>query len=509
MNVIHILCDTLRRDHCGPYHQGRPLNACWSAEQPDWVVPTPNMDRLAQRGTVFDQCWCGSTPCMPARRDIYTGRREFLERGWGPLAEDDADLPRQVSGRSNRSITKMKQDGLHVSYLVSDHFHLWEQGAGNYHMGYTGFEFVRGIESDAWHTDPIDFDCPERDRLGKMERHWRNAHLTRHEEKDYFPARVFRTAADWLRRNHTHEDFFLHIDCFTPHEPWDPPEHLLRQFWPDGYDVDFSWAGAAPYAPWREHMTEDELRFTQARYAANVVLTDRWLGVLLDAMDELGLWDDTLLVFTTDHGTFNGDHGRTGKLQTHQHDACAHIPMIMCHPTHGHGERRDQLVQLVDLYPTTLAALGRPLPEMPDDKPLHGVNLLPVIEDETASTRDYALTGMFGRSVTVTDGRWILHQSPPDTSADGNKPLHWYGFHDAKFIAYELGPVETPAGRRPVHTPSWGTPTWLSDKRDDPNELENRAADAPDVLAKMQTVLKDELARVKAPPEQAQRLFGQ
>ena len=167
MNVITILCDTLRRDHVGAYSGAAPLDQCWSREAPEWSVPTPNMDRLAARGTVFDNAYIGSTPCMPARRDIYTGRLEFLERGWGPLEEDDRDLPRQVSGPPNRSVQWMMEQGHRVSCLLTDHFHLWEQGSGNYHMGYTGFEFVRGIESDALYTDPIDFPCPEGDRLGK------------------------------------------------------------------------------------------------------------------------------------------------------------------------------------------------------------------------------------------------------------------------------------------------------------------------------------------------------
>ncbi len=81
MNSIVIVCDTLRRDHCGPYHHGRPLDRVTGDAQQPWVVPTPNMDRLAEKGIVFDHAYCGSTPCMPARRDIYTGRYEFLERG--------------------------------------------------------------------------------------------------------------------------------------------------------------------------------------------------------------------------------------------------------------------------------------------------------------------------------------------------------------------------------------------------------------------------------------------
>src|SRR5690606_37896819 len=105
MNVIVILCDTSRRDHCTPSNQGRHLNDCGSPEAPSWVVNTPNLERLARRGTTFDQAYIGSSPCMPARRDIYTGRFELIERGWGPLEDTDLDLPSQISGpRPTRSI---------------------------------------------------------------------------------------------------------------------------------------------------------------------------------------------------------------------------------------------------------------------------------------------------------------------------------------------------------------------------------------------------------------------
>jgi arylsulfatase A-like enzyme len=495
MNVIVILCDTLRRDHCGPYHHGRPLNECWSAEAPDWVVPTPNMDRLGARGTVFEHAYCGSHPCMPARRDLYTGRYDFLERGWAPLEEDDLDLPRQVSGPPNRSLRRVVDEGYRVSYLVTDHFHLWEQGSGNYHMGYSGFEFVRGAESDAWHTAPLDdFPCPPGDRLAKNERHWRNVHHIRRSEEDWFCAQVFRQASDWLERNHTYDDFYLHLDCFDPHEPWDPPAELVEQFDPQAYAIE-GWKAAAPYAKWRGAMTEQQFKSARARYAAKVVLVDRWLGRLLDTMDRLDLWKDTLVVFTTDHGTYNGDHGRMGKMQTHVHDASAHIPFIVAHPTLAHGERREQLVQLVDIYPTGLAAVGRPIPAS-----RHGVNLLPLLEDRTAPTREYAISGVFGKSVSITDGRWVLHQSP----VPENRPLHWHSPYLAKFLPYDLGPYRD--GYRDARTPSWPEPTWLSDTSADPNELENLATTRPDILRAMQQALSAKLVEVGAPPEQRERL---
>lgn len=497
MNVVFILCDTLRRDHCGPYTGGKALNTSWSQQAPPWSVPTPNMDRLGREGTVFTRTWCGSSPCMPARRDIYTGRLEFLERGWGPLDETDLDLPRQVSGPPNRSLHQMEREGLPVSQLISDHQHLWEQGSGNYHMGYTGFDFVRGNESDNWRTDPINFPCPPLDLYEKNERHFRHAALFRRSEADEYSAQVFLRAADWLDRNHDHENFYLHLDCFDPHEPWDPPEELLKQFEPRGYNVPFEWSALPAYVPTQGHYSDEEVRFIQARYSAKVVLVDRWLGRLLDAMDRNDLWKNTLLIFTTDHGTYNGDHGRVGKLQTHQFDAVAHIPFIMVHPTLGHGETRDQLVQLVDVYPTVLAAVGRPCPPN-----IHGINLLPILENRATPTRDFAVAGIFGTSVTITNGEWVLHQSPVAT----NQPLHWHGYALAKFYPYPLG--EYDQGHRPVLPgyASWPTPTWLSHLPSDPNELTNLAEENPAQLRLMQDALRQELIRLGAPPEQVIRL---
>ncbi len=496
MNVIVILTDTFRRDHMGPYNLGRPLNECWSGEAPSWKVPTPNIDRLGERGVVFDNCWCGSTPCMPARRDVYTGQYEFLWKGWGPLKEDDKDLPRQVSGPPNQSIQWTLEKGYKVSYLVTDHFHLWEQGSGNYHMGYTGFDFIRGIESDGLYTDPCTFPCPEINRLGKTERHYRNVHHIRQSEDDWFAAQTFDRAARWLDRNHEHDDFYLHIDVFSPHEPFDPPEDLLKLFDPKGYDVPGCGSGA-PYAKWREHLNEEQFNSYRARYAANAVLVDRSMGKLFETMDRLDMWSNTMVILTTDHGTFNGDHGRTGKLQTHEFDAVGHIPFIVAAPGIDGGQRREQLVQLVDIYPTVLEAVGRPVPEG-----RHGVSLLSVLEDPSALTREVALAGQFGKSVTMTDGTWTLHQSP----VEDNQPLYWYGYDLAKFMRYDLGEVQDNCRRHVRNCPSWPEPTWLSYRPDDPNELENLAEQKPDRLLAMQRRLKQRLIELDAPPEQIQRL---
>ncbi|MFB6218682.1 MAG: sulfatase, partial [Halobacteriaceae archaeon] len=234
-----------------------------------------------------------------------------------------------------------------------------------------------------------------------------------------------------------------------------------------------------------------------ARYAAMVRLVDRWLGVLLDAMDDLGLWEDTMVVLTTDHGTFNGDHGRTGKFHggtdTHNHEPVAHIPFLVAHPDYPGGQRRDQLVQLVDLYPTVLSALGR---EVPPDR--HGVDLEPAIADPSADTREYAISGVFGGSVTITDGEWVLHQAP----VAGNEPLYWYGLRGEH--RDNVGPYED--GRRPVEETYDKKGTWLTDLDADPTGRVNRADRNPGKLAELQDALREALAAAGAPEEQFDRL---
>lgn len=498
MNVILILCDTLRRDHCGPYNQGRPLNEAGSKQQPGWIVPTPNMDKLAKKGTLFTNCYTGSTPCIPARRDIYTGCYDFLRRGWGPLEDDDPDLPGQLSPRPTLPIQRYGE-GDHVSFLVTDHLCLWTNGAGNYHMNYTGFEFIRGNQEDPWTTAAVPFEVPEIDRTNKMERYFRNKHFFGSDEKDTCAARVFTHAAQWLERNHKHKDFFLHIDSYDPHEPWDPPEDILKTFDPKGYSV-AGWTGHPPYAPWRNNMNDEQFNSYRARYAAKVVLTDRWLGKFIDTLDRLNLWKNSVVIFTSDHGTFNGDHERMGKLQTHEFGGKSHVPLLICHPNFGQGQQRNQIIQLVDIYATVLSLMGKPVPEK-----RHGCTLVPVLQDEKTKTRDYAIMGQFGYSISITDGRWTLHVAPRVQT-----PLYWYSHYLSRFFDIELGPYKN--GRRRVLgiDPPLGRDyrtTWLTDRYEDPGEIVNLAARHPEKVLLMRKALKKKLVECEAPPELLKR-FG-
>jgi arylsulfatase A-like enzyme len=124
MNVVCVLLDSLNRHFLRAY--GEPL------------AETPNLERLARQTTTFDNAFIGSMPCMPARRDLWTGVQEFLWRPWGSLEPWDEPLPRTLNAA-----------GVFTG-LVSDHYHLWEAGGENYHVDFESWEFIRGHENDPW-----------------------------------------------------------------------------------------------------------------------------------------------------------------------------------------------------------------------------------------------------------------------------------------------------------------------------------------------------------------------
>jgi arylsulfatase A-like enzyme len=173
------------------------------------------------------------------------------------------------------------------------------------------------------------------------------------------------------------------------------------------------------YAP-SDYLTSDELFHMQALYAAEVTLVDRWLGELFAELGALGLWDDTVVILTSDHGILLGEHGMIGKAWSHEgHYECypmyeelVRIPLIMRVP--GVAPRRaSQLAQPADLMPSIIEWAGASAPGS-----MHGVSLVPAIEDDTGQTPTYQYA-VSSRSIktpllaepliAVTDGEWVLN----------------------------------------------------------------------------------------------------
>ena len=161
MKALMVMYDSLRRDLLSVY--GGP-------------IPAPNFERLAAHTVCFDKSYVGSLPCMPARRELHTGRYNFLHRSWGPMEPYDDSMPEIL-----------KKHGIH-SRLATDHYHYVEDGGCTYHSRYSSWSCYRGQESDNWVADlaptPTEFApnqlSPEgaTGTLREMRRHggWQNMH---------------------------------------------------------------------------------------------------------------------------------------------------------------------------------------------------------------------------------------------------------------------------------------------------------------------------------------------
>ena len=488
MNVVCILLDSLNRHFLPAYGN-------------DWVL-TPNLQRLQQRGVTFDRCFIGSMPCMPARRDLWTGVQEFLWRPWGSLEPFDQPLPRTL-----------KADGVFTG-LVSDHYHLWERGGENYHVDFESWEFIRGHENDPW----VGGSTPDADTgKGRVSpRFRRNRQRFQHEE-DWLAPRTLRQTAQWLEDNAgVHERFFLMVDEFDPHEPFDCPEEHWRRYDPDwNGPADFYWPVYG-----RNDYTAAETRHIHARYAGNVTLADRYLGEVLDRFDDDNLWENTALIVMTDHGHFLGDHDWWGKPSCPHYRAISHIPLFISFPGVAGGTRCEALATHVDIHATILDCLGSSPPT-----PIDGVSLLPALRGERDQVREDLLFGSFGRRVNWTDGHQVYMRAP---AREDNQPLHLYTNRwstapwwqipmpdeRAEFGRF-MSRVDMPVGRMPLASEDMRRihgidasdlqgGSLLFDIDGDPEEGENLVGTAGEVEAAKR--MAGRLEEQAAPAEQFERL---
>ena len=369
----------------------------------DWVN-APNFRRLAEKTVTFDNMYVGSMPCMPARRELHTGRYNFLHRSWSPLEPFDDSMPEIL-----------RRNGVHT-HLTSDHYHYWEDGGCTYHQRYSTWEIHRGQEGDKWIGQLADPKAPE--TIPPWQNHpnrrqdWINRnHMPR--EEDSSQARTFAGGIDFLRRNHEQDNWFLQIETFDPHEPFFTQQQY-KDLYPHEYDGPcFDWP---VYREVQE--TREQVRHCRFEYAALVSMCDAQLGKVLDMMDELDLWKDTMLIVNTDHGFLLGEHDYWAKCWMPMFNEIAHTPLFIWDPRCGcAGERRQSLVQTIDLAPTLLEYFG-----VDRTADMQGIPLAATVADDTP-VREAALYGIHGGHVNVTDGRYAYMRGPV---TDDNRPLNQY-----------------------------------------------------------------------------------
>lgn len=397
MKTIFILCDTLNLRMLSAYHAAEP-------------ALTPNIDRLASRGVVFDSHWCGSAPCMPARRDIMTGRLSLLEKPWGGIEPFDQTLQCILSGERN----------IHTQ-MFSDHAHYLIPGGENYTKGFTAWEVQRGQEGDPVWVRPcaegIRPDTPPAGFKGSWSEAERENRSRFRTEYEYPSVKTMWHAAEWLESNHEADNFFLWVEAFDPHEPYDCPQYYLDLYEKAGdYDgPDFTHPSYAP-----NEFDEAETAHLRRRCKALMTMTDRHLGEILDVLDAHHMWEDTMVVFTTDHGFHLGEHGFMAKNYMPPYNEVFHIPLIIAAPGILPG-RCAAVTQNVDILPTVLAFFGIGMDVLQYE--IHGKNLLPLLRRQADSVREGAIYGYFGKQLAYTDGRYTYIRAAKDET---NEPLSMY-----------------------------------------------------------------------------------
>ncbi len=403
-NVVVIIVDTLRADHV----YGKRAR-------------TPNIDALARDGLSFTRFHPEAMPTVPARRSILSGRRVFPFRGWHPyrgLLAEPGWAP--IANVDTTFTSALRRAGYWTAYATDNTSLGFSPPWGPFRRSFDLFKRRGGqiggrsdgvSDAELRHWLPPAIDDPDmRDRIRRYLANGRYSH----DETQSFAARVFRDATAILERAAArHRPFALVVDTFEPHEPWTPPRRYVDMYGDPDYH------GPEParpyYAPVSRYLHGADLVLVdrmKALYAAEVTMTDRWLGVFLDRLHGLRLERDTVIVLVSDHGFYLGDYGYTGKTASILHPALIHVPLIVVDPRGRRaGGTSSWFASTHDVGPTVLSMAGVPVP-----KGMDGVDLSRLFEGRRPPERDYSWGG-YGNSWYLHSDRWTAFGAN-----DGGRP---------------------------------------------------------------------------------------
>ena len=395
-NVVLFIVDSLRAD----------------AVYDDWAR-TPNMDALRRRGLSFMSAYPEAMPTVPARNSILGGRRMFPFRGWydrrgllaapgwSPLTHVDAALTSafRKGGYYTSYVTDNPFLGFSVPYAPVRHsVHRFIRTGGQ--IG--GNKPVSSVPSKVLnHWLHHSINPKERQRVGL---YLANSRVWESPDNSY-AARVFRNAIEELDRAAAHRaPFFMVVDTYEPHEPWTPPKRYLERY-PD------HWRGPEPSMPlytrtdkWLAQSEQGSvLRRMRELYAAEVTMTDDWMGHFLDRLHHLRLERDTVIALVGDHGILLGEHGWTGKISSALYPALTRVPLILVHPDRRRaGQESDWFASTHDVAPTLLSMAGVRRPHR-----MTGADLSRPFRGHRLKERDYAYGG-YSNSFFIRSHRWAM-----------------------------------------------------------------------------------------------------
>jgi len=346
----------------------------------DPVAQTPNLDRLASEGVQFPNCCTNSPLCMPARASLMTGKYVNEHGVWHNWNAADRHGPAHV-----RSI---RDAGYHTAVVGKTH--LYVHGAPDvadtrdrvqelYDWGYVDTHELTG----PWASRRIDSPYTDylaekglldahRDYIGHYLTGMRSGELRPWDEpppplspEDHLDTYTGRTAAEWVRNYDGDKPFYLQV-CFPgPHDPFDSPQEYRAMYNPADMHVGIMNKPTWPVSPQLDYvlrwsaldgMTREQKQLMATFYYAKVTLIDHAIGMLLQALEEKGLLDNTWILYTSDHGEMLGDHFMSHKIVFYE--AALKIPCIVRPPAGSRKWKSAALTDQIDIAATMLEIAG-------------------------------------------------------------------------------------------------------------------------------------------------------
>jgi uncharacterized sulfatase len=407
-------------------------------------IKTPNLDRLAEQGVLFSRAYCTNPTCTPTRASLITGKYPSQHGAWSlgtklPESEHTVGEDFQAAGYRTALVGKAHFQPLKgtdeypslESYPIMQDLEFWR----GFHGPFYGFEHVELARNHTHEAHAGQHYAIWMEDNGC--KNWRDYFVaptgtkdpdTRHkwhipEEFHYDTWIAERTNALMQQYAQNGENFFLWASFFDPHPPYLVPEPWDTMYDPASLTVPQVTEGEheknpphfqmtqtenPDFSPWQEpegkgmhgfqsHLHDrKKLAADIAVYYAMVSLMDKYIGVILDKLDELGLADNTVVVFTTDHGHFYGQHGLIAKGAFHYEDMI-NVPMLARWPGRiPAGERCDALQSLVDLPQTWLSMAGIQAP-----RTMVGVDQTAVWRGDRPDAREHVIVENHHQPTTI------------------------------------------------------------------------------------------------------------
>ncbi|TLS49113.1 hypothetical protein FE782_27105 [Paenibacillus antri] len=406
-NILFVMTDQLRADALG--------------KTGGWVR-TPNLDRLAAEGMLFGGCVTNAPVCIPARVSLATGLYPHQTGVWGNM---EYDLP----VRSDTWMQAIRNQGYRTSIIGKTHLHRHKGDLRDREsfMHAYGFDDVNEIGGPRASMHVGSQMTDEWKKAGQWDRYIQD-YEERFADKPYtakpsvLPLELYAdvyvgTKAKEYLRDYAHDQpWFCMVSFGGPHEPWDTPEPYASLYdpsemplpiprteaegaRPNGY-LDFLFKDPA-HSP---AATPEEIAAMRANYAGNVTLIDEQIGGILEVLEARGVLDRTVILFTSDHGEMNGDHGLIYKESFL--NSAVRVPLLIWTPhirkSRHAGTVYPGLVELIDVGPTLCELAGTAL-----HYPQCGKSLVPVLEAPESTHREDALVEIHGEAMLQTS-EWKL-----------------------------------------------------------------------------------------------------